>query len=86
MSMNEYIIEYEHLYHKMTQDDIKLPDTVLTFTLLDGANIREDERKLVLALDNNLQFETIKSALKSIFTKSSVSNEVIFFETGGSFL
>ena len=31
MSMNDYIIEYEHLYYKMTQYDMKLPDTVPTF-------------------------------------------------------
>ena len=64
MSMTDYIIEFEHLYHKMTNHEMPLPKTVLTFKLLDGAKLNEDERKLALALGNNLEFETMKSALK----------------------
>lgn len=74
MPVNDYITKYEQLYHKMTQYDMKLPDTVLTFKLVYGANISENECKLALALGNNLQFETMKSALKHNFPKSAVSN------------
>ena len=80
MSMTDYIIEFEHLYHKMTIHEIPLPNTVLTFKLLDGAKLSEDERKLPLTLGNNSEFETMKSALKQIFTKSTVVNES-FHET-----
>ena len=31
MSMADYIIEFEHLYHKMTNHEMPLPNTVLTF-------------------------------------------------------
>ena len=75
MSMNDYIIEYEHFYHIMTQYDTKLQNTVLTFKLADGANICEDQYKLALALGTNLQFEIMNSAFKYYFTKSAVSNE-----------
>ena len=34
MLMNDFIIEYEHLHHKLTQYDKKLPHTVVTFKLL----------------------------------------------------
>ena len=42
--MTNYIIEFEHLYHKMTNHEILLPNTVLTFKLLDGVKLSEDER------------------------------------------
>ena len=44
MSMNDYILEYEHLYHRMTEHDMKLPDAVLAFKLLDGASLSQEER------------------------------------------
>lgn len=56
-------------YHWLTQYDMKLLVIVITFKMLNGSNISEDERKLALILGNNLQFETIKSSLQRIFTK-----------------
>ena len=40
ISMNDYIIEFEHRYFKTVQYDMKLPDIVLDFKLLDGARHR----------------------------------------------
>ena len=56
-------------YHKLAQYDMKLLVIVITFKMLNGSNISEDERKLALIMRNNLQFETIKSSLQRIFTK-----------------
>ena len=36
MNMSDYILEYEHLYQKMIQHDVKLPDATLTSKLLNG--------------------------------------------------
>ena len=74
MSITDYIIDFEHLYHKMTNHEMPLPNTVLTLKLLDGAKLSVDERKSALTLGNNLAFETMKSALKQIFTKSAIVN------------
>ena len=52
--INDYIIEYEYLYKRMTDFDMKLPDPVLTFKLLDGANLTDDDRKLALANVENV--------------------------------
>lgn len=41
--------------------DMKLPDVVLTFKVLDGARVIDDERKLILTISNNLNFEQMKS-------------------------
>lgn len=56
-------------YYWLTQYDMKLLVIVITFKMLNGSNISEDERKLALIMRNNLQFETIKSSLQRIFTK-----------------
>ena len=72
--INDYTIEYEHLYKRMTDFDMKLPDPVLTFKLLDGANLTDDDRKLALALGNDMKFENMKSALKCLFSKTKSHN------------
>ena len=71
MSINEYIIEFKQLNNKMIPHQMKLPNTVLTFKLLDGENITDQERKLALTLCSDLDFDKMKSALKRIFTTSS---------------
>ena len=48
MSMTDLIIEFEHLFHKMTNHEMPLQNTVLNFKLLDGAKLSEAERKLAL--------------------------------------
>ena len=48
ISMNDYIIEFEHRYFKTVQYDMKLPDIALAFKLLDGARLTDDQRQLVL--------------------------------------
>ena len=68
--MNDYIIEFEHLYKKMRDFEMKLPDPVLAFKLLDGANISDDERKLALTLGKDMKYEDMKSALKRLFNRS----------------
>ena len=46
--MSDYVLEYEHLYQKMINHDMKLPDAILTFKLLDGTQVTDDEQKLAL--------------------------------------
>ena len=38
--MTDYI-EFEHLCHKIADHEMPLPNTVLTFRLLDGAKLSE---------------------------------------------
>ena len=68
MAMNDYVVEFDHLYYKMQEHDMKLPDTVLAFKLLDGASLKDDERKLALTVGSDCKFDTMKSALKRVFS------------------
>ena len=71
VDIHEYILGYEHLYKKMEDFGIKLPDAVLVFKLLGGASLSVDDRKLALALGKDMKFSDMKSALKRLFNKAS---------------
>ena len=67
--MNAFILEFEYLYNKMKEHDMILPNNVLTFKLLDSADLGEDDWKLALTLATELKFESMKSALKNDFDR-----------------
>ena len=76
-SMNDYVIEFENLYHLMQNQNMKLPDKVLAFKLLDGASVSENQRQMCLTLANDLTFNSMKTALKRIFNdKVNNSNDL----------
>ena len=66
------MIPFGHLYRKLMGYEMKLPNAILTFTLLDGVNITDDERKLALTVCSELKFDRMKSSLKRLFSKSSL--------------
>ena len=55
----------------MIEHGMKLPDPVLTFELLDAANISNHKRKLVLTFRDSLKYKKMKSGLKRLFAPSS---------------
>ena len=48
ISMIDYINKFEQNYNKCKKYSIELPDAVLAYKILDGANLSDTERKLVL--------------------------------------
>lgn len=68
MSMQDFIVEFEHRYHHMNSHDIKLPDSILTFILIDASTISASGRQLAFTVANDMKYETMKSALKRIFS------------------
>lgn len=67
MTMMEYLLEFEHLNHKLLEHNMILPDISLAFKLLDSADLSEDKNQLPLTLGAHLKFVTMKGALKRIF-------------------
>ena len=74
VDINEYMLEYEHLYKKTEDLGMKLPDAVLVFKLLDGASLSIDNQKLELALGKEMKYSDMKSALKRLTNKASSTN------------
>ena len=50
-------MKYEHLYCAMFQHVMQIPDNVQVFKLLVGANLSEDNCKLVLLLANDRKLQ-----------------------------
>ena len=66
--MNDYIIKFDNLNHLMENQSMKLLDKVLAFKLLDGAATSENQRQMCLTLAHDLTFNSMKTALKRIFS------------------
>ena len=75
MTVSQYILEFEHLYKRMIEHEMILPDPVLNLKFLDGANITNDERKIALTFCVDLTHEKMKSALKRLFASSVPQNQ-----------
>ena len=78
MSMNEYLLEFENLNHEMTVFNMKIPDTVVAFQILEGAGLSENERQMALTLASDLTFKSMKGALKRVFGSENVEKDCSF--------
>ena len=67
----------EHLNHKILEYDMKLPDTVLAFRLLDGAGLSEQQRQMALTIASDLKFEAMRSALKRICSYETSADSTV---------
>ena len=61
MSMNDFVIELENLNYKMDGHDMKLPDKLLAFKLLDWASVSENQRQMCLTLANDITYNRMKA-------------------------
>ena len=66
MNINNYIFEFEHLNEKMLQFNLKLPNNILFFKLLESASLQDNEEQMALTLARDLKYESMKLALKRI--------------------
>ena len=64
--MNVYLLGFQHLNDKMLQFDLKLPDNILYFKLLEGASLQNNKKQMALNLASDLKYESMKLALKRI--------------------
>ena len=70
----DFILKFERCYSKVEQNKMKLPDNVLACKLLNGANLDDKERQMVLAASTELKFATMKSSLKRIFSTTAAQS------------
>ena len=74
MTIEDYILDFELLYDKMGNNDMRLPEAMKAFRLLDGANLEDSDRKFALTIASDMKFDTMKAALKRIFSKPGSSS------------
>ena len=56
MEMNAFVENFEHVYFKFFQYDIKLPDPVMAFLLLVSSDLGDEERRLLMYALNKKWF------------------------------
>ena len=56
MSMNDFVIQLENLNYKMDSHDMKLPEKILAFKLLDWALVSENQKQMCLTLANDITY------------------------------
>ena len=68
ITMSEYTIEFERRYNKTKNYGMELPEGVLAYRYLNGANISEAHKQLVRATLTELKYTNMKEQLKKIFS------------------
>ena len=66
VSITDFIVRSEYLYHKLQGFDMKLPEGVKVFFLLNAANVSEDNEKLARATVD-LNYDNMKAKIQKIF-------------------
>ena len=76
-NFSEFIVKYEHLYHKLTQYKMDLPEGVQAFFLLNAANMTEENEKLARTTAGKLTYSNMKETIMRIFgDPGAVGDEV----------
>ena len=78
MTMDEYLLEFENLKHKMAVFNMKISDTVLAFQILEEAGLNENQWQMALTLPSDLAFKSMKGALKRVFGSENVEKDCNF--------
>ena len=67
MSITDFLVHYEYLYHKMGRFEIRLPEGVQAFLVLAAANVSEDNEKLARATCGVMTYANMKASIQKIF-------------------
>ena len=78
MSINNYLLEFEHLNNTMIQFDLKLPDNVLYLKLLESASFTANEKQMALTIVDDLKYDIMRLALKRILLNIPNKSESSF--------
>ena len=76
MTINDYIIHFERLHNKAKGYKMEIHDGVLTYLLLNNANISESHKQLIRATLPDLRYATMKEQLKRVFAKTVTTESI----------
>ena len=78
MSVNDYLLESEHLNNRMMQFDLKLPDNIFCLKLLESASLSVNEKQMALTIADDLKYDSMKLVLKQILLNISNKSDSSF--------
>ena len=67
VSITEFLVHYEYLYHKLARYEVTLPEGVKAFFVLNAANISEENEKLARATCGVMTYANMKACIQKIF-------------------
>ena len=74
VTISDFFVKFEYLYHKIGQLEVKLPEGVRAFFLVTAANVSEENEKLACATCGEMTYDNMKTAIKKIFGDPAASN------------
>lgn len=66
-SVGEFVNEFERIYFRFTQEDMKLPDAVMAFMLLVACDLSEQNFQLAMSATTDVSYDNVKGTLKRVF-------------------
>jgi hypothetical protein len=65
-TLETFSVKFEQLYSNLLEHDMKLPDGVMAFFLLNACNLPEEREKLARATTTDLTYDNMKKQIKKI--------------------
>ena len=65
MSISDYVIKFEQLYFKAKSFHMEILDGILTYRLLNSANLTNEQKQLVKATVSKMDYQIMKDQLKT---------------------
>ena len=66
-SYSDFIIQFEKLYNKTVKYEMKLPEAVRAYFLLNATNMTEDNEKLARTTCGELNYQNMKEKIMKVF-------------------
>ena len=76
MKMKDYLAKFEHLYTKIKDHQMVLPDGVLAYRVLNSANLTNEQMTLCRATMTELKYDEMVKQLKRLFADAITSAPV----------
>ena len=70
MSIVDYVIKFEQLYNEAKNYQMEIHDGVLSYRLLNNANLSEADKQLIKATITKMEYNNMKEQLKRVFTNT----------------
>ena len=74
--MKDYLVKFEHLYTKIKDHKMELPDGVLAYRILNSANLSNEQMTLCRATMTDLTYAEMVKQLKRLFAAAITSTPV----------
>ena len=75
MTMKDYLVKFEHLYTKIKDHRMELPDAVLAYRVLNSGNLSNEQMTLCRATMMDLTYAEMVKQLKRLFADAITSTQ-----------